>query len=247
MRSLFCTLIGLLLIGLSAGFGSGTVRAQSTQVKVGPRLGLDRYGLRYFAGADAHVRISSLTSGSRQVPIVVNPFASYYFSVGGPEDLLLSALGNLSPGGTLESSGSLFQAGANALVNVSKLGAGEAEDTSFDVYIGAGLALSRISYEQKIAVRESLTGEEGSVSYEASDLVPGVNLVTSATFSGSSLGTPFVQARVTLAPRVSTNLQKSGGSALLEDYGIPRVQVVGRDVVLRVVCGPFAWSLESRR
>lgn len=218
MRSLFCTLIGLLLIGLSAGFGSGTVQAQSTQVKVGPRLGLDRYGLRYFAGADAHVRISSLTLGSRQVPIVVNPFASYYFSVGGPEDLLLSALGNLSPGGTLESNGSLFQAGANALVNVSKLGAGEAEDTSFDVYIGAGLALSRISYEQKIAVRESLTGEEGSVSYEASDLVPGVNLVTSATFSGSSLGTPFVQARVTLAPRVSTNLQKSGGSALLEDY-----------------------------
>lgn len=214
-RSCICILVGILLLG----FSSTSVQAQQVKAEVGPRVGLDRYGLRYFAGAEGQVSLPSLALGSQQLPVVVNPFFSYHFSVGGPDDAVLSVVDNLSPGFTLESEGSLSRFGVNALVNMSEWGTGESEGSPFDVYVGVGVALSRVSYEQRITVDEEL-GDSGALRYEGSDLVPGLNLITNATFSGNSLGTPFIRARITLAPRATVDLQKSveEESVLLGEY-----------------------------
>jgi len=214
-RPCTCVLVGILLLG----FSKTPVQAQQVQAEVGPRVGLDRYGFRYFAGADVRTTVPGLTLGSRQLPILVNPFVSYHFSVAGPGGAFRAALNRLCDD-CVESSGSLSRFGANALVNLSEWGTDEEEGFPSDVYLGAGLALSRLSYERRITVESGPLGDGGSIRYEGSDLVPGLNLVANATFSGSSFATPFVQARITLAPRASVNLQKSviEESAVLENY-----------------------------
>lgn len=210
-----CAFIAALLLGV----GVQQVQAQQMQAKVGPRLGFDRYGFRYFAGADARITVPGLTFGSKQLPILVNPFFSYYFSVAGPGGVFEAALNPLC-NNCIESSGSLSRFGANALVNVSEWRTEESEGFPFDLYLGAGLTLSRVSYDQRISVEGGVLGQEGAIKYEGSDLVPGLNLIANATFSSSLFVTPFVQARITLAPRASVDLQKRviEETVILEDY-----------------------------
>ena len=87
--------------------------------------------------------VPGLTLGSRQLPILVNPFASYHFSVAGPGGAFRAALNRLCDD-CIESSGSLSRFGANALVNLSEWGTDEEEGFPSDVYLGAGLALTSV-------------------------------------------------------------------------------------------------------
>jgi hypothetical protein len=182
--------------------GVQQAHAQQAQVKVGPRLGFDRYGFRYFAGVDARFTLPGLALGPQDVPLILNPTLNYYFSVGGPSVDISTTEASLESGGTL------YQVGANVLVDPTELTAGEGPP--FGIYLGGGLALSRVSYEQTLTLSSGrFGGSGGTMTRKGSSLVPGLNLTGSATFPVNALVTPFAQFRITLAPRASVDLQKS--------------------------------------
>jgi len=76
----------LLLSGFGiqvSGFGIQEARAQQIEAKVGPRIGIDRLGLRQLLGVDVHVPISE-----SKIPFVINPTFGYYLSTNPEVDFL---------------------------------------------------------------------------------------------------------------------------------------------------------------
>lgn len=182
-----CAFLAVLLLGV----GMQQVQAQQVQAKVGPRIGVDRLGLRQFLSADVHIPVSGY-----KLPIVINPTIGYYFSTDVDldifDDIIESDFGNVD---------SIYNFGINGLINTTDWRSGEGDNSFFDVHIGTGLMFSYVSY---------------SVMVYDTEIIPSVNLIANAKFSGDSFVSPFLQVRTT----IDSNIPSPATSFFALSFGI---------------------------
>lgn len=173
------------VIVLFLGVGVQQGVAQQIQAEIGPRVGIDRLGIRQFLGVDVHTPIPG-----DELPIVINPTFGYYFSADTSIDVAEVGLRNVD---------SVYNFGANGLINVTEWRSDRENNPFFNAYVGAGIVFSRISY----AVPSR--SEEGSIdNTENTEIVPSVNLIAGAKFSEDSFLSPFLQARTTIDSDISS-------------------------------------------
>jgi hypothetical protein len=175
-----CAFVIVLLLGAGVQQGLG----QRIQAEVGPRVGIDRLGLRQFLGIDVHVPIPT-----GELPIVANPTFGYYFSADTSIDIAGTGLRNIN---------SVYNFGVNGLVNATEWGSDRRDNPFFNAYVGVGIVFSRISY----GVPSRFEGSRGSI--DNTETVPSVNLIAGAKFSEDSFLSPFLQARTTIDSEISS-------------------------------------------
>lgn len=172
------SLIYRILLPLFA-FGLMWATPAAGQIRLGPRVG---YNLDAFT--DSGAEEGAFTLGGevrfplRGIPIILNPGADYYFN--GLDDT------------------NVWQFDANVLYPISH------ENMVFTPYVGAGLAMTRVSFDPDTGLLGRLIGEDNETDF-------GLNLLGGATFGFGTLR-PFAQAQITLGDHLAfMNRNGDGG------------------------------------